>query len=133
MMTVTISEEVILPLHTDTVYQVLVDAEAHSKLCGSNVNIAAQPNADFIVGGDEPSIYGRILELIPGKKIVLHWRLVSPEWPQNHFSTVSIELEAKDDGTTLFLTHKDIPLALKDAIQSGWNEYYWTPLRGLKS
>lgn len=69
------------------------------------------------------------IELVPGKLIVQQWKAYEDKWPEGHMSEIRISLEEKDGGTLLSFTHSDVPDDLKDALESGWTEYYWEPMQ----
>jgi activator of HSP90 ATPase len=44
-------------------------------------------------------------------------------------SRVEIVLESVDGGTRLTLTHGDIPEGQAESYKSGWEEWYFAPMR----
>ncbi|KAJ3025916.1 UNVERIFIED_CONTAM: hypothetical protein HDU68_006501 [Siphonaria sp. JEL0065] len=74
------------------------------------------------------NVSGKIVELVPNKKIVKTWRLKS--WPANHFSTVTLVLEEQRESVTLRLTQTDVPIGEKDLTTKNWTGYYFN---GIKS
>ena len=51
------------------------------------------------------------------------------DWPEGHYSTLTIELEADGDGTRLTLTQENVPDDKSDEIDDGWHQYYWEPMK----
>jgi activator of HSP90 ATPase len=71
-------------------------------------------------------IIGRILELVPGKRIVEAWRVV--DWPEGVYSIARFDLQPKGAGTGLIFDHIGFPEGLKDHLTTGWNQHYWDAL-----
>lgn len=65
--------------------------------------------------------------MIPNKKLVQLWRY--KQWPVGHFSTVTIELNQKDDHTELLLTQTGVPNAEAETTKINWERYYWNSMR----
>ncbi|KAJ3230476.1 hypothetical protein HDU81_004465 [Chytriomyces hyalinus] len=74
------------------------------------------------------NVTGKILELVPNKKIVQTWRLKS--WPSNHHSKVTITLEEQRESVTLRLTQTEVPVGEKDLTQKNWTGYYFNGIKG---
>ncbi|KAI9348658.1 activator of Hsp90 ATPase [Obelidium mucronatum] len=74
------------------------------------------------------NVSGKIVELVPNKKIVKTWRLKS--WPANHFSTVTLLFEEQRESVTLRLTQTEVPVGEKDLTTKNWTGYYFN---GIKS
>jgi len=72
-------------------------------------------------------IVGRILELVPNRRIVQAWRVVS--WLEGDYSIARFELVAKGSGTLVILDHAGFPSELAEHLESGWNKNYWTALQ----
>ena len=71
-------------------------------------------------------IVGRILELVPGQRIVEAWRVV--DWPAGAWSIARFELKAKGSGTHLIFDHTGFPDGLKEHLATGWQQHYWDAL-----
>ncbi|XP_058058153.1 activator of 90 kDa heat shock protein ATPase homolog 1 isoform X1 [Anopheles bellator] len=80
---------------------------------------------DFVYFGG--NISGKFEEIETNKKIVQTWRY--KQWPSGHFSTVTIELEQKEDHTELHLTQTMIPAAEYEMTRHNWQRYYWDSIR----
>ena len=71
----------------------------------NEVKLKVEKGGKFeLFGGN---ILGEFQELDPPTKIVQSWRFKT--WPQNHFSTVTITLNQREDETTLELKQTGIP------------------------
>lgn len=68
------------------------------------------------------------VKLEPGKLIEQKWVAKEDQWPEGHQSTIRITLEEKDAGTQLTLVHTDVPPELKDSLEQGWIDHYWTQM-----
>lgn len=66
---------------------------------------------------------------IPAKKIVQKWRF--KEWPQNYFSTVTLQFEVKDNKTVLNVTQEGVPDSDRERTEGGWNSNYFTRIKGI--
>lgn len=107
----------------EEVYQAYTNENKHSTFTASECEISRQ------VGG-HCSMYDGYIEaenvsLVPGKHIEQKWAAKEDTWPDGHWSLVKIELEDKNKGTLLTLTHSDVPDDLKDSLEKGWVEHYW--------
>ncbi len=119
----TIKQEVHIDAKPQEVYEAYTDAKKHAEFTGSKVVFEKKAGGKFSVDGD---LEGENLELVDGKKIVQKWR--ADDWPQGHYSTLTIELEAEGEGTKLVLTQENVPDDKFDDISSGWRQYYWEPM-----
>ena len=119
----TIKQEVHIDAKPQEVYEAYTDAKKHAEFTGSKVVFEKKAGGKFSVDGD---LEGENLELVDGKKIVQKWR--ADDWPQGHYSTLTIELEAEGEGTKLVLTQENVPDDRFDDISSGWRQYYWEPM-----
>jgi uncharacterized protein YndB with AHSA1/START domain len=73
--------------------------------------------------GEKMTVRGEYRELQPGRKIVFTWQWDDDEVWENRTSIVTVELEERDGGTDLRLTHVEIPTEQSRNNHSrGWNE-----------
>ena len=127
MTTRRLTQRIIFPAPPQKVYEVLMDAEAHSQFTGSDAAIQDEVGADFSVF--DGYAHGKNLELVPGHKIVQAWRANEENWPEDHFSEVVFEFQEHPEGTELNFAQENVPEEYADAIDQGWHEYYWEPLQ----
>jgi uncharacterized protein YndB with AHSA1/START domain len=59
--------------------------------------------------GEKMTCRGEYRELQPGKKVVFTWQWDDDETWENHISVVTVELDDRDGGTELRLTHEQLP------------------------
>jgi len=106
-------------------YQALTIPEMVSAFTNGPVKLEAKKGGRFeLFGGN---IHGDFVELVENKKIVQRWR--SKWWPAEHYSTVTLEIEQKDDHTELTLTQSGVPKSDADATRENWTRYYWDPIK----
>jgi activator of HSP90 ATPase len=111
-------------------YEALLDARQFSAFTGAPAEIDRQAGGAFSCFGGV--ITGRIVELVPDRRIVQAWRVKM--WPQGVYSIVSFELQPHGSGTGLVLTHDAFPPEMRahlngDMPDGGWHRQYWEPLR----
>ncbi|XP_058119477.1 activator of 90 kDa heat shock protein ATPase homolog 1 [Anopheles ziemanni] len=80
---------------------------------------------DFVYFGG--NISGKFEDIVPNQKLVQTWRY--KQWPSGHYSTVTIELDEKEDHTELKLTQTMIPAAEYEMTRQNWQRYYWDSIR----
>ena len=85
---------------------------------GEKAEMSTEPGSEFSMW--ENSIVGKNLEFEPGKKIVQQWYFDE----QAEASIVTIKLHPHKKGTSLELTHTNIPDSEYTDIVDGWNETY---------
>ncbi|PPD58520.1 SRPBCC family protein [Dehalogenimonas etheniformans] len=107
------------------VYDALMNSEQHSAFTGDTASIDARMGGRFKAYGDY--ISGTFREIVPGKKIVQDWR--ASDWPPGVFSIVTIQLQGKNEVTTLRLTQEGVPETFAEEISQGWHDFYWDRLR----
>jgi uncharacterized protein YndB with AHSA1/START domain len=73
-------------------------------------------------GGEEMSVFGEYLELVPGKKIVFTWKWDDDDVWENRNSIVTVELSDREGATELLLKHEQLPSEeSRDRHNDGWN------------
>ena len=117
---------VMLPISPEKAYQDWLDSAAPSSLSGSPAEI------DPVIGGKffawEGYIYGKTLDLSPGKRIRQTWR--TTEFPtESPDSILEVLFEPSGNGTRLTLIHTAIPEGQADEYEKGWREFYFDPMK----
>jgi activator of HSP90 ATPase len=129
---ITIHQEVYIGATPEQLYQTLLSSEQFSASTKKSFDMftAASAKIDAREGGTfslfDGHIIGRILELVPGKRIVEAWRVV--DWPQGVYSIARFDLKPKGTGTQLVFDHIGFPAGLKEHLATGWQEHYWAAL-----
>ena len=86
--------------------------------------MSTEAGSEFSIMGD--SIVGKNIEFIENKKIVQQWYFGEDEETP---SIVTIKLHNHKEGTSVELTHTNIPDEAYTDIVDGWNTIYFKSLR----
>ncbi len=113
------------------VYNLIMDAKAHSAFSGSKVKMSTEINGKFDVFGGYCT--GFNIELKEGKKIIQGWHFKEDGWPDDHFSICTFVFEKVPTGTKLTFTQSDIPEHKAESLKDGWKLYYWQPMKAYLS
>ena len=113
----------LLPAIPDEVYQALTFPPTIQLWTGEPAVMSQIPGSEFSLWND--SIVGKNLEFVEGRKIVQEWYFGEQSAP----SIVTILLHPHKQGTSVELTHTNIPEQDFDEIVEGWNEAYFGALR----
>ncbi len=127
MKTRTIRQTVTFKSTPHEVYEALMDPLKHTAFTGARAAITPRKGGAFSTYGG--AMRGTILELVPDRKIVQFQRHTLKEWPERHFARATFSLKPTDGGTRLELTNSGVPEPCFEAINSGWKDYYWTPMK----
>lgn len=106
----------------ELVYRALTTDITIQLWTGEEAIMQDTPNTEFeLFSGD---ICGMNLEFEAGKKIVQEWYFGEQEEP----SIVTIKLHPHKKGTSVELTHTNIPIEAYENIVCGWNNDYFGAL-----
>ena len=120
----TISAE--FPVTPEKLFRAWLSSKGHTEMTGSAAKVEPRVGGKFSAW--DGYITGTTLELKPHTRIVQAWR--TNEFAENDpDSKIVVELEALEVGTRLTLTHSDIPKGQADSYRSGWEEWYFAPMR----
>lgn len=129
---ITIHQEISFNASPQQIYEVLLSTKEFSactKKSFDNFTVVSA-HIDSVVGGTftvfDGHIIGRILELVPNKRIVEAWRVV--DWPAGIYSIAKFEFEPQGSGTKLIFDHTGFPPGLKEHLAEGWQQHYWGAL-----
>jgi activator of HSP90 ATPase len=122
----TINQKVTVPASPREVYDAFVDPEKHSEFTGSQAAGKAKVGSKFTAW--DGYIFGKFLELEPGKRLVQQWQ--TTDWPEG-YSPSRFELTFREvpEGTEVTMVHIGVPEEQEEELADGWNEFYWKPLR----
>ena len=129
---ITIHQEATFKVSPQRVYETLLSSKQFSGCTKKSFDMftATSATIDATVGGAfsvfDGHIIGRILELVPNKRIVEAWRVV--DWPAGVYSIARFELKAEGPGTKLIFDHIGFPEGLKEHLATGWQQHYWDAL-----
>ncbi len=120
-------EDAAVPGSPESLYAMYLDAAQHAAFTGGGqASIAAAADTDWSASGGR--IHGRILALIPGRRIVQSWR--GFEWRDDEADTILIlRFSPADAGARVDLAHTDAPERLYATLMDGWRSRYWEPWR----
>ncbi|KAJ3288450.1 hypothetical protein HK104_008168 [Borealophlyctis nickersoniae] len=124
--TTTINQKIEFVASGRDIYETLLDAQRVRAWTRGKAEIAREVGGTFNLF--DGNITGTIVELVPNKKIVQKWRLRT--WPNNHHSTVTLDLEEGSDSTILRLTQEEVPIGEKEITEGNWQNYYWNSIKG---
>jgi len=129
---ITIHQDVNFTASPQRVYEILLSSKQFSDCIKKSFDnfSATSANIDSAVGGAfslfDGHIIGRILELLPGRRIVEAWRIV--DWPAGVYSIARFQFEPQGSGTKLIFDHIGFPDGLKEHLTIGWQQHYWDAL-----
>lgn len=73
------------------------------------------------------NVSGTVTKLNPSDSIEMQWRL--RQWPESHFSTVTMKFEQVDDGTKVSLEQTSVPSEFVQNTTEGWRRYYFSAIK----
>jgi activator of HSP90 ATPase len=120
-----IHQEIDFNASPQRLYEALLDDKQFTAFSGRPAEINSEVGGAFSLF--KGHIVGRNLELIPNKRIVQAWRVVT--WPEGAYSIVKFELKPQGSGTHVVLDHIGFPDGLHDHLVAGWEENYWSLLK----
>jgi activator of HSP90 ATPase len=110
------------------VYSAYVDAKQHAAFTGAKASLQAKPGGRMSAW--DGYVSGRMLLLVPGKRIVQTWK--SQTWPKGATESIlDLRLGRKGKKTELTMIHSGIPArpaSLTKGFTTGWYTSYWKPL-----
>ncbi len=108
-------------------YEALTSDEVTAEFTGAPAKIEAKVGGEYSAyNGD---LEGEFTKLVPDELIAMRWRCIMDDWPEDHYSVVTIELFQSSDGTELQFMQSDIPAACVDEVAEGWMDYFWEPMQ----
>ncbi|CAF4850015.1 activator of 90 kDa heat shock protein ATPase homolog 1 [Pieris napi] len=106
-------------------YDALTRIEMVTAFTQGHVKLEAEKGGKFTLFGG--NISGEFRELVPGKKIVQYWRY--KQWPKEHFSEVTFNIEEKDDNTLVTLKQDLVPASEVEQTRENWKRYYFDSIK----
>ncbi len=96
------------------------------------MSYGGEAHIDPVVDGDfdcgDGYVWGKTLELEPGRRIVQSWRTTDFAEDQPD-TTLEITFADSDEGCTLTLVHNGFPDDQVADYLHGWNEFYLAPMK----
>lgn len=110
----------------ETIYKAWLSTEGHSAITGSPAKVDGTVDGDFAAW--DGYIQGMFLELEPNRRILQAWR--TAEFPSEaEDSLVEILLEEELGKTKLTLKHWNIPDGQAESYKTGWEDFYFKPMK----
>nr|CAH7763029.1 unnamed protein product [Callosobruchus chinensis] len=106
-------------------YDALTRLELVTAFTRGDVQLDLSKGGKFSLFGG--NIIGLFDELVPAKKIVQQWRY--KQWPEGHYSVVTININQKDDHTEVSLEQAGVPKSEIDVTKENWQRYYWDAIK----
>lgn len=108
------------------IYAAWMGTKGHAAMTGSPAKVSGRVGGKFSAW--DGYIFGRTLELKPGKRIVQAWR--TTEFPEDApDSRLVVSFEETKGGTRLTLTHTGMPKDQVSDYKQGWEEFYFRPMK----
>lgn len=115
-----------LPVKAEKLYKAWLSSKEHSKFTGADAKANAKVNSKHSAW--DGYIWGKNVELNPGKKIVQTWR--TSEFPEDApDSILEITFEEKAGKTKLSLYHHNLQKGDAKKYTQGWKDFYFTPMK----
>lgn len=111
------------------VYTVLSEGERFAAVTGMPALGAPAAGAPFTAFGGR--IEGRVVELVPGERVVQAWRFGEEHpdaWQPGVYSIVRFALTPEAGGTRLRIDHDGIPAEWEEHIRDGYPAFYADPI-----
>lgn len=110
------------------IYEMLMDSTKLTKFSKLKCEMGRGVGSAFDLF--DTMIVGKNVELITDAKIVQKWR--QHDWPNWHFSTVTMEIKRVTGGTDLILTQVDVPVDKYRAVSESWEKNFWKKMKTFK-
>ncbi|KAI8085204.1 activator of Hsp90 ATPase [Halteromyces radiatus] len=123
--TTSITDDVEFQTSAHEIYETLLDTQRLQAWTRGPVKMSREVGSTFELFNGNVS--GKIMELIPDKKIVQSWRLSS--WPAGHYSTVTFDFDQGSDSTKINVNQTGVPLGEEETTRNNWNGYYWRAIK----
>lgn len=106
-------------------YESLTREELVSRFTQGQAKVVAKVGGEFSLFGG--NVEGEFVELTKDKTIKQKWRFKN--WPAGHYSSVSFEIETRDDCVLVKLRQTDVPGHEYEKVKEGWKRFYFEPMR----
>jgi activator of HSP90 ATPase len=122
----TIMQSALLPAEPDVLFDMYLDAKEHAAF--TNGVAAIDPRSGGAFSACNGMLSGNILHLEPKRLIVQTWR--SGHFPKDAIDSILVlTFWPHKDGSLLELVHVNVAEEDAEAVNQGWEKYYFTPWR----
>ena len=124
-----IQQSIVLPAPAESLFEMYLDAAAHSAFTGYPVAISPEPGAAFHAFNKQ--ISGQILATVRPYLIVQSWRSVKFH-DDDADSTLILKFTSEPNSAQhgrIDLVHLDVPEHDYQDVIKGWETHYWNPWR----
>ena len=106
------------------VYAYLTDSARWAQWQGAEATVDARPGGLFRMRmATGQTARGQFVALVPHRRVVFTWGWIDHPGIPPGSTTVEIDLEPRQDGTLIRLTHHDVPPDELGLHLSGWRHY----------
>jgi activator of HSP90 ATPase len=119
-------QEVDFKASPQRIYEALLSSKDFAAFTGAPAEIDPKPGGAFSLFGG--MVVGRIVELVPDRRIVQAWRVVA-DFPEGVYTMVKFELKPRDSQTSVILDQTGFAEGDFDHLSAGWHSHYWEPLK----
>ncbi len=125
--TTTIRQTVLVKNATpEQVYDAYMNSRKHAQFTGDSASISPKVGGKISAGSGY--ISGKNVRLVKGRLIVQEWK--TTEWPDGYPpSRLALSLKKTKEGTEIKMVHSKVPASQAKRYRSGWQEFYWRPLK----
>ena len=106
-------------------YDSLTREELVSRFTQDKARVVGRVGGEFSLFGG--NVEGEFVELTKDQLIKQKWRFKN--WPTAHYSTVSFQIESRDDCVLVKLSQTDVPAYEYEKVKEGWKRFYFEPMR----
>lgn len=122
--TTTIKQQQKFQCRAEEFYNVFTTIEMVQAFTKGSVKLEPKKGGKFeLFGGN---ICGDFIDITPAK-IVQKWRC--KQWPDGHYSDVTIDICEKNDHTEVSLTQVGVPISEEESTKENWERYYWDAIK----
>jgi len=122
----TLKQKVVIPATPEDVYNAIIEGKRHSEFTGSKATSDPKVGGKFTAW--DGYIFGKYIELEKGEKIVQEW--ATTECPEGYPPSIfELKFNKVTGGTEIEMTHSKVPEEQADDYESGWEDFYWKPLK----
>lgn len=125
--TTTVEIKADLQVSADDLWDLLTDEKKIPMWSRSNAKLSLTPEAPYeLFGGN---VRGKVVQVDKPNKLVQTWQVRNPQWPSEHYATLSIVLAQGSDSTSATFTLDGVPSGQASEVEKALDTFY---IRGLK-